>query len=138
MQLRGQAGGVDVYDDFAHHPTAIATTIEGLRRKLGRSRRILAVLEPRSNTMKQGVMKDRLAGSLADADQVFCYTGGLGWDAAAALAPLGERAQCESDLDVLVQSIARAARAGDSVLVMSNGGFGGIHARLLAALSPPH
>jgi UDP-N-acetylmuramate: L-alanyl-gamma-D-glutamyl-meso-diaminopimelate ligase len=138
MQLRGQAGGVDVYDDFAHHPTAIATTIEGLRRKLGRSRRILAVLEPRSNTMKQGVMKDRLAGSLADADQVFCYTGGLGWDAAAALAPLGERAQCESDLDVLVQSIARAARTGDSVLVMSNGGFGGIHARLLAALSPPH
>jgi UDP-N-acetylmuramate: L-alanyl-gamma-D-glutamyl-meso-diaminopimelate ligase len=134
MQLRGEARGVTVYDDFAHHPTAIATTLEGLRREVG-ARRILAVLEPRSNTMKQGVMKDRLAGSLREADRVFCFTGGLGWDAGAALAPLGDKALCEADLGRLVQAIAAAAQSGDSVVVMSNGGFGGIHDKLLAALA---
>jgi UDP-N-acetylmuramate: L-alanyl-gamma-D-glutamyl-meso-diaminopimelate ligase len=138
MQLRGSARGVEVYDDFAHHPTAIQTTVDGLRRKLGAGRRILAVLEPRSNTMKQGVMKDRLAGSLGDADLVFCYTGGLGWDAQAALAPLGGKLACQSDLNVLVDDIVRAAKTGDTVLVMSNGGFGGIHDKLLAALDTRH
>ena len=133
MELRGAVGGVTVYDDFAHHPTAIRTTLEGLRRKVGGAR-ILAVLEPRSNTMKLGLMKDELAPSLAAADVVFCYTTGLGWDAAAALAPLGARARPIGELDALVVAIAREARPGDHVVVMSNGGFGGIHAKLLAAL----
>ena len=133
MEVRGTVNGITVYDDFAHHPTAIELTLAGLRRKVG-SARILAVLEPRSNTMKLGVMKDKLPGSLADADRVFCYTGGLGWDAAGALAPLGAKASSNADLDALVADIAAAARPGDHVLVMSNGGFGGIHVKLLAAL----
>jgi UDP-N-acetylmuramate: L-alanyl-gamma-D-glutamyl-meso-diaminopimelate ligase len=133
MELAGVAGGVTVYDDFAHHPTAIRTTLEGLRRKVGGAR-ILAVVEPRSNTMKLGLMKDDLAPSLAAADMVFCYTAGLGWDAAAALAPLGPRARPLGDLDALVAAIVRESRPGDHVVVMSNGGFGGIHAKLLAAL----
>jgi len=134
MELRGTARGVTVYDDFAHHPTAIATTVAGLRRKVG-SARILAVLEPRSNTMKLGVMKAQLPASLAQTDLVFCYAANLGWDAAEALAPLGEKAVVEDDLGRLVARIAQAARAGDQVLVMSNGGFGGIHDKLLAALA---
>ena len=134
MELRGTAGGVAVWDDFAHHPTAIATTISGLRDQVG-SARILAVLEPRSNTMKAGVMKDRLAPSLQDADRVFCYGANLGWDAGAALASLGARARVENDLSKLVGAILDEARSGDQVLVMSNGGFGGIHALLLKSLS---
>ncbi len=134
METRGTAGGVTVVDDFAHHPTAIATTLGGLRRKLGDGR-ILAVLEPRSNTMKQGVMKDALPGSLTAADLVFCYTQGLGWDAGAALAPLGAKLQCHDALPALVEAIAAASRPGDHVLVMSNGGFGGIHDKLLARLA---
>jgi UDP-N-acetylmuramate: L-alanyl-gamma-D-glutamyl-meso-diaminopimelate ligase len=134
MEVRGTAGGVTVVDDFAHHPTAIATTLGGLRRKLGAGR-ILAVLEPRSNTMKQGVMKDALPGSLTAADLVFCYTQGLGWDAGAALAPLGPKLQCHDALPALVEAIAAASRPGDHVLVMSNGGFGGIHDKLLARLA---
>ncbi|MDE2584117.1 MAG: UDP-N-acetylmuramate:L-alanyl-gamma-D-glutamyl-meso-diaminopimelate ligase [Betaproteobacteria bacterium] len=134
MEVRGAVRGVTVYDDFAHHPTAIATTLAGLRRRVGAAR-ILAVLEPRSNTMKLGVMKDRLAASLADADQVFCYTHNLGWDAAGALASLGSQAQTGDDLGVLVQNIAVEARPGDHILVMSNGGFGGIHQKLLDALA---
>jgi len=144
MEVKGTARGVTVLDDFAHHPTAITTTVGGLRRQLAGAiaqgegaGRILAVLEPRSNTMKLGVMKDRLADSLKDADLVFCYTKDLGWDAAGALAPLGERALALDDLDLLVSRIAAAARPGDRVLVMSNGGFGGIHQRLLAALAGP-
>ncbi|MDR3220596.1 MAG: UDP-N-acetylmuramate:L-alanyl-gamma-D-glutamyl-meso-diaminopimelate ligase [Candidatus Accumulibacter sp.] len=138
MELRGVERGVCVYDDFAHHPTAIAATIAGLRRKIGtHAGRILAVLEPRSNTMKLGVMKARLPGSLADADRVYCYAANLGWDAAEALSPLGEKATVTGDLGVLVDSIAREARAGDHILVMSNGGFGGIHDKLLAALRGP-
>ncbi|HJV25119.1 MAG TPA: UDP-N-acetylmuramate:L-alanyl-gamma-D-glutamyl-meso-diaminopimelate ligase [Aromatoleum sp.] len=133
MELRGEVGGVSVYDDFAHHPTAIALTIEGLRRREADGR-ILAVLEPRSNTMKLGVMKDRLPESLALADRVFCYTNGLGWDAASALAPLGERATTYEALDALIADVAADARPGDHVLVMSNGGFGGVHEKLLAAL----
>ncbi|MDX9995051.1 MAG: UDP-N-acetylmuramate:L-alanyl-gamma-D-glutamyl-meso-diaminopimelate ligase [Rhodocyclaceae bacterium] len=134
LEVRGTANGVTVYDDFAHHPTAIATTVAGLRGRVGQSR-ILAVLEPRSNTMKLGTMKDALPGSLADADLVFCYGANLGWDAAAALAPLGAKAATSDDLAALVARIAAAAQPGDHVLVMSNGGFGAIHDKLLAALA---
>ncbi|MBI4289902.1 MAG: UDP-N-acetylmuramate:L-alanyl-gamma-D-glutamyl-meso-diaminopimelate ligase [Betaproteobacteria bacterium] len=134
LEVRGTQGGVTVYDDFAHHPTAIATTIAGLREKAG-SARILAVLEPRSNTMKLGVMKGELAGSLAEADFVFCYSAELGWDAHSALASLGPRAVCEDDLGALVAAVAAQARSGDNILVMSNGAFGGIHQRLLTALA---
>jgi UDP-N-acetylmuramate: L-alanyl-gamma-D-glutamyl-meso-diaminopimelate ligase len=134
MEGRGTVNGVTVYDDFAHHPTAIETTIAGLRAKVGGSR-ILAVLEPRSNTMKLGVMKESLALSLTGADLVFCYTGGIGWDARSALAPLGAKVACHEDLDALVKAVVSAARAGDQVLVMSNGGFGGVHAKLLNALA---
>ena len=133
LETRGKARGITVYDDFAHHPTAIRTTLEGLRAKVGPAR-ILAVLEPRSNTMKRGVLKDDLPSSLQAADRVFVYTNGLGWDASAVFAPLGAKAQCAEDLDTLVRAIAAGAQPGDHVLVMSNGGFGGIHAKLLAAL----
>ncbi len=135
MEVRGVVNGITVYDDFAHHPTAIATTVAGLRQKVGGAR-ILAVLEPRSNTMKLGVMKDALPASLEAADQVFCYGVNLGWDAAAALAPLQGRAATFDDLPALVAAVAGAARRGDHVLVMSNGGFGGVHGKLLAALLP--
>jgi UDP-N-acetylmuramate: L-alanyl-gamma-D-glutamyl-meso-diaminopimelate ligase len=134
LEIRGEARGVTVIDDFAHHPTAIRVTLEGLRQKLGPAR-ILAVLEPRSNTMKLGVMNEQLPGSLLEADAVFCYANKLGWDAALALAPLGQRARVFDDLDDLVAAVAAAARSGDQVLVMSNGGFGGVHDKLLAALA---
>jgi UDP-N-acetylmuramate: L-alanyl-gamma-D-glutamyl-meso-diaminopimelate ligase len=137
LELRGSVAGVAVYDDFAHHPTAIQTTIAGLRERLGAGRRVLAVLEPRSNTMKLGAMKARLADSLAQADRVFCYAGVLDWDVAGALATLGERVRVERDLDALVAAIVAESRSGDSILVMSNGGFGGIHDRLLRALGAP-
>lgn len=133
MELRGQVGGVSVYDDFAHHPTAIETTLAGLRRRVGNAR-IFAVLEPRSNTMKLGVMKDRLSASLTKADRVYCYTANLDWDAEGALAPLGKQARVESDLESLVQTLVTETSPGDHILVMSNGGFGGIHFRLLEAL----
>ncbi len=135
LEVRGSVNGVTVYDDFAHHPTAIATTLEGLRGKVGTGKRILAVLEPRSNTMKLGTMKAALPGSLATADLIFCYGAHLGWDAASALAPLGDKAQVSNDLDDLVRCITVAAHAGDQILVMSNGGFGGIHDKLLKALA---
>jgi UDP-N-acetylmuramate: L-alanyl-gamma-D-glutamyl-meso-diaminopimelate ligase len=134
MEVRGIVNGITVYDDFAHHPTAIATTVEGLRQKIGKAR-ILAVLEPRSNTMKLGVMKDALPKSLQNTDLVFCYSGNLGWDARGALAPLGSKAIVEDDLGTLVEKIAHATRPGDHILVMSNGGFGGIHQKLLQRLS---
>jgi UDP-N-acetylmuramate: L-alanyl-gamma-D-glutamyl-meso-diaminopimelate ligase len=134
MQVRGEAGGITVYDDFAHHPTAVHTTLEGLRQKVGKAR-ILAVLEPRSNTMKRGLMKEALPGSLALADRAFIYSAGLGWDAAAVFAPMGARASCIDDLGHLIDAIASEARPGDHVLVMSNGGFGGIHGKLLDRLS---
>ena len=134
LEVRGTVRGVTVYDDFAHHPTAIALTVGGLRRRVG-SARILAVLEPRSNTMKLGVMKDRLPASLAETDRVFCYSANLGWDAAGALAPLGAKATVVDQLDVLVAAIVAEAKDGDQILVMSNGGFGGIHDKLLRALA---
>jgi len=133
LEVRGVAGGVTVYDDFAHHPTAIRATLEGLRHRAGAAR-ILAVLEPRSNTMKQGVMKAALPDSLRGAARVFCYAADLAWDAAAVLRPLGAKAEVFDDLARLIAAVAGAARPGDQVLVMSNGGFGGIHDRLLAAL----
>ncbi|WP_137938801.1 UDP-N-acetylmuramate:L-alanyl-gamma-D-glutamyl-meso-diaminopimelate ligase [Chitinivorax sp. B] len=133
MEVRGVEDGVTVYDDFAHHPTAIDTTVAGLRRKVGAAR-ILAVLEPRSNTMKLGTMKDQLPASLRDADMTFCYGANLGWDVASALAPMGARAATFDELDALVTAVVAVARPGDHVLVMSNGGFGGVHSKLLAAL----
>ena len=142
MEVRGVVNNITVIDDFAHHPTAIATTVAGLRRKLGQSR-ILAVLEPRSNTMKLGTMKSALPGSLSEADLVFGFGAkgegkeALGWDLAAALAPLGEKARAFDDLSTLVEAVASAAKPGDSILVMSNGGFGGIHQKLLDALQAP-
>jgi len=133
LEISGAARGITVYDDFAHHPTAIETTIAGLRSKVGIAR-ILAVLEPRSNTMKMGVMKDALAGSLAGADLVFCYTNNLGWDAKPVLAPLGAKAQCFDHLGELIAAIVARSQPGDYILVMSNGAFGGIHGKLLEAL----
>ncbi len=134
MEIKGVANGITVYDDFAHHPTAITTTLAGLRAKVNGAR-IIAVLEPRSNTMKQGVMKDRLAASLAVADRVFCFSAGLAWDANTVLAPLSGKAVICNDFGRLLELIATDVRAGDHVLIMSNGGFGGIHDKLLARLS---
>lgn len=134
MELRGEARGVKVYDDFAHHPTAMRTTIEGLRRKVGLER-ILAVFEPRSNTMKLGTMKGALPWALEEADLAFALQGDYGWSVKDALAPLDPPAVTADGVDALVAQIAKAARPGDHVLVMSNGGFGGIHGKLLAALA---
>ena len=139
MEVRGaitrpQGGpAITVYDDFAHHPTAIHTTLNGLRRRVGAAR-ILAVFEPRSNTMKVGAMKAQLPWSLEDADLAFCHSGGLDWDAQDALAPLGARATVADTVDRLVHQVANAARPGDHIVCMSNGGFGGIHGKLLDRL----
>ena len=110
------------------------TTIDGLRRKVGEAR-ILAVFEPRSHTMKQGAMKAQLPWALEDADLAFCHTGGLDWNAAEALAPLGGKAKVAVTMDALVAQVAASARPGDHVLCMSNGGFGGVHDKLLTALA---
>ncbi len=133
LERVGETGGIVLYDDFAHHPSAIETTIAGLRAKVGRGR-IIAVLEPRSNTMKLGVWRDALADSLAGADRVFCFGGGIGWDVRSALKPLGAKVVVIDELEALIAAIAADIRAGDSVLVMSNGGFGGLHAKLLQHL----
>jgi UDP-N-acetylmuramate: L-alanyl-gamma-D-glutamyl-meso-diaminopimelate ligase len=134
MEVRGTVNGMTVYDDFAHHPTAIRTTVDGLRRKVGSTGRILAVFEPRSNTMKLGTMKALLPWSLEDADLAFCHSGGLGWDAREALAPMGARAQVADSIDELVRQVIAAVQPGDHILCMSNGGFGGVHQKLLDAL----
>ena len=138
MELRGtvayQGGSIAVFDDFAHHPTAISTTIDGLRRKVGSGARILAVFEPRSNTMKLGTMKAQLPWCLEGADLAFCHGGALGWDAHEALAGMGSKAQVADSIDALVEQVLRQARAGDQILCMSNGGFGGVHLKLLQAL----
>jgi UDP-N-acetylmuramate: L-alanyl-gamma-D-glutamyl-meso-diaminopimelate ligase len=122
-----------VSDDFAHHPPAIRLSIAALREQV-REGRILAVLEPRSNTMKMGLMKDQLLQSVSAADRVYVYSAGLRWSAQALFGPLGARARCEPSLEALVAAIAADARSGDRILVMSNGGFGAIHEKLLAAL----
>jgi UDP-N-acetylmuramate: L-alanyl-gamma-D-glutamyl-meso-diaminopimelate ligase len=142
MELRGSVhvtgGSIDVFDDFAHHPTAIRTTVDGLRDLLQaqgqHEARILAVFEPRSNTMKLGAMKDLLPDSLTHADLAFCHTAGLSWDAASALAPMGARAQCTDNIDTLTTQVVAAAQAGDRIVCMSNGGFSGVHDKLLKAL----
>ena len=137
VALHGAAGTpVTIYDDFAHHPTAIRTTVNGLRRKVG-SARILAVFEPRSNTMKLGAMKSQLPWSLEEADLAFCHSGGLGWDAADALSPMGERACVADSIDGLIAQVLSKVQSGDHILCMSNGGFGGIHQKLALALQKP-
>ncbi len=133
LEVVGEVGGITVYDDFAHHPTAIETTLAGLRSKVGGAR-ILAVLEPRSNTMKLGIWKDALAASLTGADAVFCYGAGMGWDVAGAMTALGEKAQVIDDFDALIAGIVEHVRPGDHVLVMSNGGFNGLHRKLVESL----
>ena len=133
MEIRGQVRGITVYDDFAHHPTAMRTTLDGLRRQV-QSSRILAIFEPRSNTMKLGTMKAQLPWSLEAADLAFCHAGGLDWDAQDALSPMGNKAQVAHSIDELVQQVLQAALPGDHLLCMSNGGFGGVHHRLLQAL----
>ncbi|MES2500936.1 MAG: UDP-N-acetylmuramate:L-alanyl-gamma-D-glutamyl-meso-diaminopimelate ligase, partial [Pseudomonadota bacterium] len=144
METKGVVNNITVYDDFAHHPTAIETTVAGLRAKISDIKsgaenlnhaRILAVLEPRSNTMKLGVMKDALPASLKDADLVFCYGANLGWDVADALKSIANKAQTFDDLNLLVKAISDAAKQGDHILVMSNGGFGGVHQKILDALN---
>jgi UDP-N-acetylmuramate: L-alanyl-gamma-D-glutamyl-meso-diaminopimelate ligase len=135
LEVKGTVRGISVIDDFAHHPSAIALTIEGLRARMAPGERILAVLEPRSNTMKLGTMKARLPDSLVGADHTFCFAGSLGWDAAQALEPLGAKASVYYELDGLVAEVAAQARFGDRILVMSNGGFGGVHGKLLSALA---
>ena len=134
LELRGEVNGVRVYDDFAHHPSAMRTTVNGLRRKVGDAR-ILAVFEPRSNTMKLGAMKALLPWSLEEADLAFCHSAGLGWDAVQALSPMGAQAVVCDNIDRLVAAVVAATKPGDHVLCMSNGGFGGVHAKLLSALA---
>ena len=137
LELRGEAGGVKVYDDFAHHPTAMRTTLDGLRRKVGPGR-LLAVFEPRSNTMKLGTMKAQLPWALEEADLSFCLQGDYGWSARESLAPMGDTAQVADSVDALVVQVVKAAQPGDHVLCMSNGAFGGVHDKLLAALAARH
>jgi UDP-N-acetylmuramate: L-alanyl-gamma-D-glutamyl-meso-diaminopimelate ligase len=135
LEVRGHLAGVTVYDDFAHHPTAIASTLDGLRRRVG-SERIVAVLEPRSNTMRMGVHRDTLAPSLDAADEVWFYVPpDLGWELEGAVRPLGARAHFAADVGDLLERLHAGLKSGDHVLIMSNGGFGGLHARLLEALA---
>ncbi|MCD6027683.1 MAG: mpl [Solimicrobium sp.] len=139
MEVRGMVDNITVYDDFAHHPTAIATTIAGLRKKVGTAR-ILAILEPRSNTMKIGSMKAALPDSLKEADLIFAYGANsgkdaLGWDLTESLAPLGKRAASFTNLSALQDAIVAEAKSGDQILIMSNGGFGGIHQKVLDGLA---
>jgi len=134
LELIGEVGGVRVYDDFAHHPTAIRTTLEGLRGRVG-SQRIIAVLEPRSNTMRRGVHAGELAGALQVADRVlFFRPAELAWDAAAALQPLGDRVALFDSSEAIIEALAETAQPGDHLLIMSNGGFEGLHRRLLERL----
>ncbi len=135
MELRGEVNGIKVYDDFAHHPTAIRTTINGLRRRIAPADRILAIFEPRSNTMKLGTMKAQLPWALEEVDLAFCNQQGLSWDAREALAPMGAQAIVGADVEALVAAVAKVARPGDHLLCMSNGGFGGIHDKLLQSLA---
>jgi UDP-N-acetylmuramate: L-alanyl-gamma-D-glutamyl-meso-diaminopimelate ligase len=134
MENKGEIGGVTVYDDFAHHPTAIHATLAGLKKRVG-EQRIFAVLEPRTNTMKQGTMRAALPGSLLLADVVFVYAKNLGWDVAKSLEPIGTKTGVFEDLDAMVNAIVAMSKPGDQILVMSNGGFGGVHGKILAKLA---
>lgn len=137
LEVRGTVGGVTVYDDFAHHPTAIATTIAGLRARIGAAR-LFVVVEPRSNTMRLGVHRATLAGALAGADEIYVYAPpDIGWDVTGALATLGDRAQVFTSHDALLAVLCAHLHAGDHCVIMSNGGFGGLHERLLRALASP-
>ena len=135
MEIRGVVNDITVYDDFAHHPTSLQMTLNGLRSKVGHTANIIAVLEPRSNTMKMGVWKKTLAASLAEADRIYCYINGSDWDVSAAMRELGDKACCHDDLLELILSITHAAKPGDHILIMSNGSFGGIHEKLLNDLN---
>jgi UDP-N-acetylmuramate: L-alanyl-gamma-D-glutamyl-meso-diaminopimelate ligase len=138
MEVRGVVAGITVYDDFAHHPTAIRSTLEGLRQKVGGAR-IVAVLEPRSNTMKRGVHRDDLAASLAAADRAWLYRpADLGWDLGAVAAKIGPQACVADDVGGLAAALAAALEPGDHVLIMSNGSFEGLHGKLLSALAARH
>jgi UDP-N-acetylmuramate: L-alanyl-gamma-D-glutamyl-meso-diaminopimelate ligase len=134
MENKGEIGGITVYDDFAHHPTAIHATLTGLRKRVG-DLRILAVIEPRTNTMKQGTMRAALPGSLALADVVFVYANNLGWDVAKALESIGTKTGVFEDLEAMINAIVVMSKSGDQILVMSNGGFGGVHGKILARLA---
>ena len=135
MEVRGTVNDITVYDDFAHHPTAITTTIAGLRRKVGRAR-IIAVLEPRSNTMKLGTHREALKQSLSGADRVWLYQGPeVKWDLAGLGSELSNLGGVHKEIDALVTALKNEVRPRDHVLVMSNGGFGGIHGKLLQSLS---
>lgn len=133
MELRGVINDIHVYDDFAHHPTAIRTTLAGLRAKIGQAR-IIAVLEPRSNTMKLGVWQNDLAASLDQADRIFCYAHQIGWNIDSALASLDDKTEIHHDLTTMISAIAATAHPGDHILIMSNGSFSGLHDKLLDTL----
>ncbi len=135
LEVRGKVDGVTVIDDFAHHPTAIALTIAGLREQVGPQARIIALLEPRSNTMRQGATKDQLAGALDGADRIYCLDAGLDWAPGEVLAPLGDRCQIIGSVDQMADIAVAGARPGDTLLAMSNGAFGGIHQKLLDGLA---
>jgi len=135
MELRGEVRGIRIYDDFAHHPTAIATTVNGLRANIG-NRKLFAVLEPRSNTMKMGVHQQTIADSLQQADRVLLFEDQeLQWSLNDVKQQLGDKASVENSVDAIIDLVCKEAQAGDEVLIMSNGGFGGIHQRLLTALA---
>jgi UDP-N-acetylmuramate: L-alanyl-gamma-D-glutamyl-meso-diaminopimelate ligase len=134
MENRGAIGGITVWDDFAHHPTAIQTTVNGLRKQLG-NQRIIAVVEPRTNTMKLGAMRDALPASLANADVVFVFDNHLGWDVAKTFEPIGTKTGVFNNLDAMIETIVAMAKSGDQILVMSNGGFGDVHGKILAKLA---
>ena len=135
MELRGTVAGIALYDDFAHHPTAIRTTLDGLRQQIGQQKRILAVFEPRSNTMKLGTMKDQLPWALKEADLAFCHTAGLDWDAAQALEPLGAAGRTADNIATLVQQVMAVVQPNNTIVCMGKGGFGGVHTQLLAAVA---
>ena len=136
LELRGEVAGIKVYDDFAHHPTAFAATLTAMKRRVVPGERVVAVFEPRSNTMKLGAMRARLADSFAAADRVFSFSGGVDWNVAETMQALGLRASDFADINALVTALASEARSGDHVVIMSNGGFGGIHQKLLDRLHP--
>lgn len=134
MELVGEVADISVYDDFAHHPTAIKTTLEGLRNKVG-DRKIWAIIEPRSNTMRMGTHKDNLAESARDADQVIWYQpAGLDWDLSPVIAASPVPAQVANNIDGIIADVLAQVKSGDAIVIMSNGGFGDIHSKLVSAL----
>lgn len=134
MELLDTIDGIEIYDDFAHHPTAIATTLDGARKKLGK-RRLWAVIEPRSNTMRLGTHKQGLAHATELADQVIWYQPeGLNWDLQPVIDASKNEAYVTHSLDDIIKHIVKDAHEGDAVIIMSNGGFGGLHQKLIKTL----